>query len=73
MKIADYEGYEIYLPTSGGKAGKGKAKTCSLQVRKNNLIVKQFRFNLADKQDRSAAIGEAKKFIANNKMTERTP
>lgn len=42
-----YKGYEIHIPTSGGKAGKGFNKTSSLQVRKNSCIVKTFRFQTA--------------------------
>lgn len=42
--IGEYRGYKLFLPTSGGKAGKGKNKTTSLQIRNGNMVVAQFRF-----------------------------
>ena len=62
MKIADYKGYEIHLPTSGGKAGKGCAHTSTIQVRKDNIIQKQVRFIVADSEGRRAAIHKARVF-----------
>ena len=49
MKIADYQGYEIHVPTSGGKAGKGHQKTSSIQVHEpmiygGSIIRISFRF-----------------------------
>lgn len=46
MKISTYGGYEIHVPTSGGKAGKGRNATSTVQLRKDNCIVKQFRFRM---------------------------
>ena len=48
MKVCDYKGYEIHLPTSGGKAGWGRNVTSTIQVRNGTSIVKQFRFTVAD-------------------------
>ena len=69
MKIAALNGYEVHLPTSGGKAGKGKAKSGSIQVRRDSCIVKQFRFRWADKASRLNAIRAARKFM----LTEGLP
>jgi hypothetical protein len=44
MKYRTVGGYEIHLPTSGGKAGADLNKTSALQVRKDSCIVKQFKF-----------------------------
>ena len=62
MKLAELNGYEVHLPTSGGKAGKGCQKTSSIQVRRNNLIVKQFRFVISDDCTREP-LKKAKEFI----------
>jgi hypothetical protein len=61
---ADYNGSTIVIPESGGKAGKGRNITGSVQVRRFNSIVKQFRF----KTDAGAAqaIEKAKRFIDAN-------
>jgi hypothetical protein len=66
MRIAEINGFEIHVPTSGGKAGKGNAKTSTIQIRKDNVIVKQFRFVVADIGSKNRAIGAAKKFIGEN-------
>ena len=66
MRIATINGFEIHLPTSGGKAGKGHAKTSTIQIRKDNVIVKQFRFVIADLDSKNKAIGAAKKYIGKN-------
>lgn len=63
MKVADCGPYEIHLPTSGGKAGKGRALTCSLQVRRGGVVIKQFRFSVDDPQSRTAATQKAKDFM----------
>lgn len=44
MKICDYKGFEIHIPTSGGKAGKNRNISSTIQLRKDGCIVKQFRF-----------------------------
>jgi hypothetical protein len=48
VKIADYKGHTIWLPTSGGKAGKGHAQTTALQARRNGFIVARARFTVSD-------------------------
>ena len=40
--------YSFYLPQSGGKAGKGRNKTSSIQVFKDGWIRKHFRFTVAN-------------------------
>lgn len=71
MKIAELNGYEAHLPTSGGKAGKGCAKTGTIQVRRENMIVKQFRFVWADEPSRLKAIRSAKAYMTpNDKLTD---
>ena len=63
--IVKRKGIEIVMPTSGGKAGKGCNKTSSLQVRKDNMIVKQFRFTVNDPVSRKKAMDKARElFIA---------
>lgn len=47
MCVGDYRGHKLCVPTSGGKAGKRKNLTSSLQVRVGTTIIKQFRFNTA--------------------------
>lgn len=44
-----YKGYELHQPESGGKAGYGKNVTSAIQVRKDNCIVKRFRYRISDK------------------------
>lgn len=56
--------YKIYLPTSGGKAGKGCAVTSNFQIRKDNCVVKQFRFKVRDFADRDRALHAAQAWIA---------
>lgn len=63
MKIGEYRGYEFHLPTSGGKAGKGHAKTSNIQVRKDSCILRQFRFRVDDPADRKRAADAAKKYV----------
>ncbi len=60
MKITDYKGFEIHLPDSGGKAGKGHNVTSTIQVRTGSCIVKQFRFEMASRESRLAAIAKAR-------------
>lgn len=61
--IGELNGMQLVMPTSGGKAGKGRAKTISLQVRKDGMIVRAFRFNVADLNSRSRAVAKAKEFM----------
>lgn len=62
MKI-NYKGYVILTPTSGGKAGTGRNKTSNVQVRKNNVIVKQFRFTVLNAATSVKALSKARKFV----------
>lgn len=64
MLIAELNGYEIHLPTSGGKAGKGYAETGTIQVRRSGCIVKQFRFTMDDKAGRVGALKKAKSYVS---------
>jgi hypothetical protein len=64
MLITTINGYEFHLPTSGGKAGKGNQKTSTIQVWKDNQIVKQFRFTINDNESRKAAVAKAKAFAS---------
>lgn len=48
MKIESCYGYELHQPTSGGKAGKGNAKTSTIQVRRHSLVIKQFRYKVGN-------------------------
>jgi hypothetical protein len=63
VKIAEANGLEVHLPTTGGKAGRGNARTGSIQVRDSNMIVKQFRFLWADAASRAKAIDGARAFM----------
>lgn len=62
MKIADCNGYEVHIPTSGGKAGTGFNKTSTIQVRLGNMIVKQFRFTMDSESSRRAAMRKAREY-----------
>jgi hypothetical protein len=62
MKVLDHKGFEIHVPTSGGKAGKGCNLTTSIQIRRSSAIVKQFR-SKADRDNMIKAIGKAKAWI----------
>ena len=63
MKLADFLSYEIHLPTSGGKAGSGRAATSNFQIRKGNQVLKQFRFTVASETSRRAAMQKAKAWM----------
>lgn len=67
MLIESMNGYEFHLPTSGGKAGKGKQKTSTIQVRKDNIVVKQFRFVVDSVKSMKTAVAKAKEFAIANK------
>lgn len=53
----------IFLPKSGGKAGKGHNKTSNFQVRNGCQILKQFRFKVGDFASRDSALVKAQAFI----------
>lgn len=63
MILAERNGYVARLPETGGKAGKGQNKTSSLQVLKDNLIVKQFRFTMNNPESWKAAVAKANQFM----------
>jgi hypothetical protein len=63
MKVAEYRGYEIRLPESGGKAGKGHNKTTSYQVLCDGFILKQFRFIVGCPLSSKSAARRARLFI----------
>lgn len=63
MKLIEFGPYEIHLPTSGGKAGAGKNATSALQVRLGGVILKAFRFAIADTESRKKAAVLAREFI----------
>lgn len=67
MIIGNLHGFEFHVPTSGGKAGRGRQKTSTIQVRRDGLIIKQFRFSVADQQTRLKAIVKAKKYVEENR------
>lgn len=66
MKIGEAFGYEVIIPTTGGKAGKGLAITGTVQLRHSCRIIKQFRFTWADKESRISAMRKAKAFAKAN-------
>ena len=53
----------VRIPTSGGKAGKGNAKTSTVQVVDGNFLVKQFRFVVADPESKQRAMQKAWQYI----------
>lgn len=57
--------YTIHWPSTGGKAGKGRNRTSSVQVRdkNSNCIVKQFRFIVGNRKSWTVAINKALQFI----------
>lgn len=59
-------GYIIRLPTSGGKAGKGRNRTSTVQVRKYGFLKAQFRFLVDDVASYRAAMRKAEDFAKNN-------
>lgn len=63
VKIGERNGFELFVPTSGGKAGKGLAKTGSVQVRRMGVIVKQFRFRCDDEGGRKGAVQKAAAYV----------
>ncbi len=72
MKLTDYKGYSIHVPTSGGKAGKGRNRTSTIQICKTDggrVIVKQIRFVLYEPDSRINAMQKAKDFILANPIS----
>jgi len=63
MKLTDFQGYEIHLPESGGKAGRGQNVMSSIQARKNNQVLKQFRFTANSPESRRLAMRKLKNWI----------
>lgn len=59
-------GYKIRLPTSGGKAGKGRNRTSTVQVLKDGCLKAQFRFLVDDINSYHLAMQKAKDFAENN-------
>jgi hypothetical protein len=62
MKLTEYKGFEVHIPTSGGKAGKGCNKTSTIQLRRKSSIAKQFSFVVADSASRTEAVAKARKW-----------
>lgn len=67
-----HRGYDIIIPASGGKAGKGRNVTGSVQVRKHDMILKQFRFKIASDESRERAQWKARVFIENRISEQET-
>lgn len=63
MKICDYRGFEMHMPTSGGKAGHGYNATGSIQVRFDNCLKANFRFKMDSDVSRKNAVSKAKAFV----------
>ncbi len=56
--------YRIKLANqTGGKAGRGRNKTSTVQVFCGSCIVKQFRFSMIDHESYKAAMMKAKHYI----------
>ena len=62
MILGELNGYTARLP-SIDKARKRQAVTSAIQVVKYGVVVKQFRFRLADDFGRRRAIRKAKQFM----------
>lgn len=62
MKLCELNGFEVHLPESGGKAGKGHNKTSTIQLRRDGCIVKQFRFVVDSQTSRVSAMRAAKEY-----------
>ncbi len=60
--------YEIRLARqSGGKAGKGRNKTSTVQVFCGSCIVRSFRFSVDDVHSLQAAWVKAREYVENRK------
>lgn len=62
MTIGELNGFTFIVPESGGKAGKGKAVTGTIQVRRRAVIEAQFRFRWISPESRKLAMRKAKAF-----------
>jgi len=60
--IGSQNGCDFYQPTSGGKAGTGFNVTSTIQVRRGNQVVKQFRFKVLEPGGREKAIQKARAY-----------
>lgn len=68
MKIGELNGWSFHVPTSGGKAGKGRNRTSTIQIFKNDTL-KQFRFVVANPESRKSAMRKAKSFAVTSPLT----
>lgn len=65
-------GFTLQAPPTGGggKAGKGKAKTASVQLRKDGKLVKNFQYPITDKakvaENQAAALVKAREWAEKN-------
>lgn len=66
-------GYELHVPTSGGKAGKGLNRTSALQVRLGNQIVHQVRFRTASPEARAEAVQKARDWVMAQSLKPAAP
>jgi hypothetical protein len=57
------DGFIMRIPLSGGKAGRGLAKTSNVQVYKPGVCLKNFRFKIGDAISRQSAIDKAKDYV----------
>jgi hypothetical protein len=58
-KVGQSNGFDFYIPTSGGKAGAGNNVTSTIQIRQGSQVVKQIRFKLDDPDSRKRAMQRA--------------
>lgn len=59
-----YKGYIIKnAKSTGGKAGKGHNKTSTIQVMKDNMLIKHFRFLVGNSYSEWKAKEDAKQYI----------
>lgn len=64
-------GYKVMLATqSGGKAGKGRNKTSTVQVLCDNILVKSFRFRTDNMDSFKRAKAKAMQYV---EMKEKPP
>ena len=66
-----YRGFVLHIPLSGGKAGKGRNVTGSVQVREGGRIVKQFRFRSAEAKSRRSAMQKARLWCDTKRIGDR--
>lgn len=65
-KLGQIGRFVVLVPTSGGKAGKGCARTSSIQLRVDGCIARQFRFDLGSDTSRARALIKAKEWADKN-------